>query len=212
MVIGILGPKGGCGKTTLATNLARAIYLEGASVLLIDSDPQGTARDWHASQPENYDSFEVVGMEPRNIARGLGHLSASYDVVVIDGAAKFEGSALDLVESCDVVLIPVQPTPADVWGAADLVNVIKPLQERTGRPLAAFVVSRQIPGTNLAAGVSDILEAYGLPVFEARTSQRVAYAEAMIDGRTVLDVEPEGKAASEIRAIAQELKLILDNG
>jgi chromosome partitioning protein len=74
-----------------------------------------------------------------------------------------------------------------------------------GAPLAAFVVSRQIFGTNLASEIQEALESLELPIFKSRTSQRVAYAEALAQGKSVLDTEPDGKASDEIRAIVQEL-------
>ena len=79
-----------------------------------------------------------------------------------------------------------------------------------GKPRAAFVVSRQIKGTHLAADITEALESYGLPVFEARTTQRVVYGEAFIGGATVLDLEPEGKGAAEILAITDELEALLN--
>lgn len=201
LIIGVLNPKGGSGKTTLATNVARALQLDGGAVLVVDTDPQGTATDWQAAQPDESDLPSVMSItNQKALSRELGRLSAAYDVVVIDGSAKTEGMMGAAVRAADVVAIPVQPSPADIWGAADLVAILR----RTGTP-AGFVVSRAIVRTNLADEVADALAGYDLPVLEGRTYQRVVYAEAMIQGRTVLDAEPEGKAAGEIRQITQDL-------
>ena len=206
LIIGVLNPKGGSGKTTLATNLAHALQLEGQSeghpspVLIVDTDPQGTATDWQAAQGDGADLPSVVSITNRRaLTAELSRLSAAYDVVVIDGSAKTEGMMGAAVGASDVVVIPVQPSPADIWGAADLVSIIR----RTGT-LAAFVVSRQIVRTNLADEIAEALAGYELPVLEGRTSQRVAYAEAMVRGVTVLEGS-DGKAAEEIHAITQNL-------
>jgi len=206
LIIGVLNPKGGSGKTTLATNLAHALQLEGQSegnpspVLIVDTDPQGTATDWQAAQGDGADLPSVVSITSRRaLTSELSRLSAAYDVVVIDGSAKTEGMMGAAVGASDVVVIPLQPSPADVWGAADLVSIVR----RTGT-LAAFVVSRQIVRTNLADEIAEALAGYELPVLDGRTSQRVAYAEAMVRGATVLEGS-DTKAAQEIRTITQNL-------
>jgi len=101
-------------------------------------------------------------------------------------------------------LIPVQPSAADIWAAEDIVDLIRVRQEVTGGlPRAAFVVSRQVVGSNLADTVQAALEAFDVPVLRARTSQRVAYAEALGAGLSVLDINA-GKAEYEIQRLAEE--------
>lgn len=203
-VIAVLNQKGGSGKTTIATHLARALQLEGHDVLLVDSDPQGSARDWAAvdeSQP-----VAVVGIDRPTIERDIKHV-ARKDFVVIDGAPQAADLAISAIKSADFVLIPVQPSPYDIWATSDLVDLVKQRVELTdGKLKAAFVVSRAIKGTRIGAEVSQALEGYGLPVLEARISQRVIYPGTAATGTTVLDAEPEGEAAREIVALMNEIK------
>jgi chromosome partitioning protein len=106
----------------------------------------------------------------------------------------------------DKVLIPVQPSPYDIWATESLVQLIKARQETTeGRPLAAFVISRQIGGTKIVREAREALEGYQLPIFKSYTTQRVIYANSAATGSTVLDAELEGHAAQEIRALLQEV-------
>src|ERR671917_1246964 len=147
ITIAIVNQKGGTGKTTLATNVARGLQLEGSRVLLVDSDPQGTARDWRqASEIDNM--LSVVGVDrPLSLERDLPDITQVFDWIVIDGAANLKNQALTVnaVKVADVVLIPVQPSAADIWGSSDLVELIQARQAVTeGKPQAAFVVSRQI--------------------------------------------------------------------
>lgn len=209
LVIGVLNPKGGCGKSTLATNLARGMQLEELRTVLIDTDPQQTAWRWYTSQDDSGELPRVVKVDDHKVLdREISELSGSYEVVIIDGSAKTKGMTGASVRASDVVIIPVQPTSADVWGAGDLVDIIYKL----GNPgKSAFVISRQIVGTNLADAIGAGLSGYDLKVFDGRTSQRVAYPEAMGHGSTVLDDQPTGKAAAEIRAIMNDL-LELING
>ena len=203
-VIAVLNQKGGSGKTTIATHLARALQLAGADVLLVDSDPQGSARDWAAVREDQ--PLTVVGIDRPTIDRDLKQV-ARKDFVVIDGAPQAADLAVSAVKSADFVLIPVQTSPYDIRAAADLVHIVKQRIEVTdGRLQAAFVVSRAIKGTRIGSEVSEALAGYGLPVLESRITQRVSYPGTAAAGLTVMESEPDGDAAAEIYALANEIK------
>jgi len=203
-VIAVLNQKGGSGKTTIATHLARALQLDGADVLLVDSDPQGSARDWAAVREDQ--PLTVVGIDRPTIDRDLKNV-ARKDFVVIDGAPQAADLAVSAIKAANFVLIPVQPSPYDIWATADLVELVKQRIEVTdGRLQAAFVVSRAIKGTRIGAEVTDALSGYGLPVLAARITQRVIYPGTAAVGTTVMETEPDGDAAAEIRALAGEIK------
>lgn len=207
LVLAVLNQKGGSGKTTLATTLARALQLGGADVLLVDSDPQGSARDWAAVREEN--PTTVVGIDRPTIERDLKNIGKK-DYVIIDGAPQAADLAISALKAADIVLIPVQPSPYDIWAASDLVDLVKQRIEMTdGRLKAAFVVSRAIKGTRIGAEVKSALDGYGLPVMEARITQRVSYPGTAAEGRTVLDSEPKGEAAKEFDSLLAELKATL---
>lgn len=201
IIVGILNPKGGSGKSTLATNLARGLQLAEYSVLIADLDPQGTALDWKNQEPEGAENPGVIRiLDGKTLTQQLQQIGQGFDFVVLDGSAKVEKLTGTAVRIADLVLIPVRPSPADLWGVADLVAAI----HRSGTP-AAFVISQQVAGTILASEVAEALEQYELPVLEARTAQRQAYAQAMAAGLSVLDYESSGKAAEEVRAIRDEI-------
>lgn len=206
-VVAILNQKGGCGKTTIATNLAHAIALDGSSVLLVDSDPQGSARDWN--EANSGEIVPVVGLDRETLPKDLHAISTGYDWIIIDGAPQIAKLSAAAIRSADVVLIPVQPSPYDVWAAADVVDLVKTRQSVTnGIPKAAFLVSRAIVNTKLGAEVIGALEEYGLPVFTSRTSQRVIYTDSASEGKTVF-VNSDSPAAQEISAILDELKMFV---
>lgn len=207
-IIAVLNQKGGAGKTTLSTNLARALQLDGDKVLLIDSDPQGSARDWNAAG--NGELLPVVGLDRATLAKDIQAIQDNQDWLIIDGAPQIAELAVAAIKCADMILIPVQPSPYDVWACEDLVEIIKTRQEVTnGKPKAAFIISRVIKNTQLSKEIGEALEGYGLPVFKNFTSQRVIYPKSAATGLTVLDVEPSGDAAAEIRAIAKELRGVL---
>ena len=205
-IIAVLNEKGGSGKTTISTNLARGFQLNGHQILLVDSDPQGSARDWYAAAGEDNNLPPVVGLDRPALFKELPTLSKNTDWVIIDGAPQLEDIAVAAIKVADLILIPVQPSPYDVWAAESLVELVKARQEiMDGRLKAAFVVSRQIVGSKLAREVRDALEDYGLPIMKSLTSQRVIYANSATNGSTVLDTEPDGAAAKEIRALIEEV-------
>ena len=114
-VIGMLNPKGGAGKSTLSSNISRCLQLKGFNVLVADSDPQGTLRDWRQSDSEDKQP-SVVGVDRPNLHKDLPKLASSFDFVIIDGAAKLQEMVASSVKASDIVLIPIQPSAADVWG------------------------------------------------------------------------------------------------
>lgn len=202
-VISVLNPKGGSGKTTLTTNLAQALHLRGDKVLIVDSDPQGSARDWHAASEAN--PLPLVSLDRANNIKTLSSMTTSYDHIVLDGAAKLEDIIAAAIKASDFILIPVQPSPYDIWAASDLVDFIKARQEVTdGNPKAAFVITRHIEGTRLGDDVRKALDEYGLPVFRTAITQRQVYPQTASEGRTVLDSD-NAKARDEIGRLADEL-------
>jgi chromosome partitioning protein len=204
IVVAVLNQKGGSGKTTIATNLACSLQMDGATVMLVDADPQGSARDWNEANEASL--IPVVGLDRETLPKDLKAIWENYDWVVIDGAPQIARLSAAAVRAADFVLIPVQPSPYDIWACADLIDIVEARQEVTGgSPQAAFLVSRAIKNTRLSGEVSSALEEYGLPVFKNGTTQRVAYPTTAAEGRTVID-HPESEAAREIIAIKNELK------
>ena len=207
--IAVLNPKGGSGKSTLATNLARGLEESDGPVLLVDADPQGSARDWQAANPDN--PTPVIAMDRPGNLKGLPGMASSYNWVVIDGAGRLEEIIREAVRVSGLILIPVQPSPYDIWAISDLVELVKSRQEVTdGMPVMGAVISRAIQGTVLDREVTEALEEMGLEYLDARTHQRQVYARSANEGRTPLEVEPNSKAAEEIRAIVAEVRSLFE--
>lgn len=203
-VIAVLNQKGGSGKTTIAVHLARALQLGGNSVVLIDSDQQGSARDWSAANPNQ--PVMVVGIDRPVLERDIPKQFKDSDFVIIDGAPSAKEMAVSAIKAANLVLIPVQPSQLDVWSTADIADLVRQRIEITeGRLKAAFVISRAIRGTRLEASVGEALASYDLPVLTATIHQRVAFADSIGIGSTVMDQLPGGDAAAEVLALLEEV-------
>lgn len=204
-VIAVLNQKGGSGKTTIATQLARGLQLQGHSVLLVDSDKQGSARDWRAVDEDN--PVPVIGLDRPTLDKDLKSVSDK-DYVVIDGSPQATSLAISAIKAANFILIPVQPSPYDIWATSDLVDLVQQRIEVTdGQLQAAFVVSRAIQNTNIGKEVATALLDYGLPVLDTRIMQRVAYPNSAAIGKTVFDTEsPNNSAIQEMTELVNEVK------
>ena len=175
-IISVLNQKGGVGKTTIAVSIACQLHKEGFKVLLVDIDQQQSASDWSAAQGDN-ETFPVIQMN-KNISRDLPSVGKSYDWVIIDGAPQVAELSTAALKASDIVLIPCQASPLDIWACADFVDVVKTRQDITdGKLKAAFIVSMAVKGTKLSNEVSSALAEYDLPVFTSRTTRSVSYQE-----------------------------------
>ncbi|MDY0251407.1 MAG: ParA family partition ATPase [Pseudomonas sp.] len=204
MIIGVLNQKGGVGKTTLSVNIAAALAHSGARVLLIDADPQGSALDWSAAR-EGEPLFSVVGLPRASVHKEIGTVGQGYDHIIIDGPPRVTDLARSAIMASDVVLIPVQPSPYDIWAADEVVKLVQEATVYKDGLKSAFVVNRKIANTAIGRDVGEALAAYPVPVLASTVTQRVIYAEAAAQGKAVFEIDAEGPATAEIAALVAEL-------
>lgn len=204
MIVGILNQKGGVGKTTLAVNLAAALARTGARVLLIDADPQGSALDWAAARQET-PLFAVVGLPRPTVHKEIEVVGHGYDHIVIDGPPRVTDLARSAIMASDVVLIPVQPSPYDIWAAEEVVKLISEARVYKENLKSCFVVNRKIANTAIGRDVGEALAAYPLPVLKASVTQRVVFAEAAAQGKSIFEMGQDAAAAVEVQAVMEEL-------
>lgn len=211
MIVSILNQKGGVGKTTLAVHLARYFTKLGQKVVLIDSDSQGSSMDWHERSEGSL--VHIVGQPALTLPTDVKKfISMGCDWIFIDGVPQVSAKTASAIKCSDIVLIPVQPSPYDVWASSDVVELVKTHQNMNfNKPYAAFVISRKISNSNLGKEVHESLQGYEIPVFKSGTCQRVVYPHSANIGSTVLDLGNDAKeAAHEITEIAKELEGIKD--
>lgn len=212
-VVAILNPKGGSGKSTSAVHIARQLLLEGERVVLIDTDPQGTARDWRAAGGESSPLPPVIGLDrPHAVASEVPVLRQAYDWIVIDGAAKLGKQSIEPVRTADLVLVAVQASAADLWGAAELVEAIQAKQQITdGQPQAAYLVTRAKRGTVLGREIERAASEVGLGLMTTRIHEREVYKKVVGEGVCAQDLakDPDDPSAHEIKMLVREIRQML---
>lgn len=203
-VIAILNQKGGVGKTTLAVHIATAFARQKKKVLLVDADPQGSALDWAAAR-HGEPLFPVVGLPKQSIHKELPALASTYDIVIIDGPPRVYEVARSAIMASDLVLVPVQPSPYDVWAAKEIIDLLNEASIYKSVLKKAFVISRNIVKTAIGRDVVEALAGYPIPVLKTVIGQRVVFAESATQGLTVFELDEDCQAAREIDQLAREI-------
>jgi chromosome partitioning protein len=206
VIISVQNQKGGVGKTTLAIHLSHALQLQNKknTILLIDADPQGSARDWTAARSDE-PPFTVIAIDRPVLHREVPKLAPNYTHIIIDGPPRASELARSAISAADFVLIPVQPSPYDVWAAQDIITLIKEASVFKENLKSAFAINRKIVNTAIGRDVSEALTSFEIPILKSQICQRVVFAESAATGQTVLETAPKSAAAKEIKAIAKEI-------
>ena len=206
MIIGLLNQKGGVGKTTLSVSIAHelAIQSETDQVLVVDADPQQSAITWSEVR-ESKLPFAVIGMAKKSLHRDLPAIAKNYKHIIIDGPPRVTDLARSCVMASDIVLIPCTPSPYDIWASSETVELTQEASVYKEKLKSLFVINRKIANTAIARDVEEALKNFNIDVLETTICQRVIFAEAAASGKTVFDLEADGKAANEIRQLTTKL-------
>ena len=204
-VIAVINQKGGAGKTTLAMNLAAGLTRHGDTVVM-DLDPQGSSTQW-ASMGEAPFPASVEQIDGTWDARTLHQQYQRYQHMVLDCPPSLESHASrQALRACDVALIPVLPSPIDLWASLKLPQEIEEARKVNPNIQAYLVLNQLEPNSALSSAMQDALSEFGVPVLNAVIRRRAVYRSAALEGSSVFQMGGHGtQAVIEMDALIKEV-------
>ena len=203
-VIVVVGNKGGAGKTTLCVNLAAGLARQ-ASIAVVDADPQGSSLQWR--EIANVRGTVSVFPGSENLQAQAREFAGEFDYVVVDCPPSVHTpQTVSALEVGDLALIPVQPSPVDLWATVHIERAI--LEARNTNPsLRSLLVINQLEArTTLSRVVREALMEISLPVARTALRRRAVYRNSALEGKTVFQMGARGAAASEeLEQLIQEV-------
>ena len=203
MIISLVNQKGGVGKTTATINIASGLAEDGNRILVVDSDPQGSVIQWQSIADEN--EFDAVHLPDSRLKKELKSLRRRYSHILIDSPPAFEEITRSAIEAADLVIIPIAPSPLDIWSSKETIALVNALARRRRNLRAKLLIYRKIPGTRLGNEARDAMRSYDMDILVTEISQRIVFVEAMITGLSVVKYAPRSIAADEIRSLCKEI-------
>jgi chromosome partitioning protein len=206
-VIAVAQQKGGAGKTMLVAQLAVALA-ETLRVAALDIDPQGSLTIWgklRANAPKAVRKLTVATTSGWRLGTELERQKAGHDLVLIDTPPVIDSDARRAVRAADLVLIPLNPAPPDLWAAEGTLKLATEEKRRI-----ALVFNRAPAGSRLRKRMEAEIAARGLLLLDTALANRAGYATAFADGLGVTEAGPSTQAAEEIKAVAAALIEILN--
>jgi chromosome partitioning protein len=211
-IIAVINQKGGCGKTTVSINLTHSFALKGYKALLVDSDIQGTATNWHETTEGGL--ITVMPLNRPSLYKSLDEIKHQYDVIIIDGPPGVNDVTSRAVSIADLVLIPTVPSAYDIWAIVPLLRII---ENSLNQPIPIAVLTKVIPRTKIIKEAIEELTNIGLPYLcgydrlgsarPLQTTYRVVYPTASGHADTVYTTRADGAFAAQLEIDAIRIGL-----
>jgi chromosome partitioning protein len=202
-VITIAQQKGGAGKTTVAINVALALQAAGRRVVMVDIDPQGSLSQWYQQR------VAALGQGATPVVTTVAGWRASpeidrarrdAEIVIVDSPPHAETDARTVIRAADLVVIPIQPSPLDIWASKPTIDLA--LKDRRQ---VVLVLNRVSPRSAILGAMAEAAAKLGVDLAKARLGNRGSFAASIAEGRGVAETEPKSVGAREAAKLAREL-------
>jgi len=205
-VFSIANQKGGTGKTTLSMNFAAGLAKHGRT-LVIDADPQRSAGQWTSLAPDKRPFPVSVIAVSGKLSNEIARFRQDYEYLVIDCPPSLEtGTVNEAMLASDTMLIPVLPSPIDLWASVRLASAIEQAKLRNPQLQAHLVINQLEPRSALSRAMQEALAEFDIPSLKNALRRRAVYRNSAIEGASVFCIGKQGQAAAqEIEAIIEEL-------
>jgi len=212
-IITIANQKGGCGKTTITMQLAGALSLDKLSILVVDADPQGTSTRWASSADDSVPFLaHIAGLSAAGarVHKEIKKYMGLYDYILIDCPPAVDSiTPQSALMVSDLVLVPIVPSPADLWAAVGIQELICRIQSSNESLNARIVMNMCQANINLNQEVLKQINTFGIDLTKSSLHLRTAYRQSAVLGRTVFDIPGADKACTEIKMLKEEVIKIL---
>ena len=198
--IAIISQKGGTGKTTLAIHLAVSASRAGLVSLVVDTDPQATASTWHSWRGDNSEPDVIDCGSPALLPKKLAQAEAlGAELVIIDTPPHADIMAREACRAADLLLIPCRPRAFDL----DAVRTTAELAAASKKPAWLVFMAGPTKAPLIYREASELVAQFGLQVAPVMLPERASFHHSVGEGKTAVEIEPEGKAAEDMVALWQ---------
>ena len=211
MIISVLNTKGGCGKSTTSINIAVGLARKNANILLVDTDEIGTSTAWSNRRNDDLQTLNVVSIPNADVLKKeIGSIVSSYDHIVIDGAPRLEELMTVSVAISNLVLIPIIPSPNDLWKLGEMIKSIQQTRtatkELSGRIIKVrFIINNYVSRTRMSQEAIDVIQSFPFPILKTKLGTRMDYRDSLVQGVAAFDSRNK-KVREEICSLLSEVK------
>ncbi|MES2214410.1 MAG: ParA family partition ATPase [Pseudomonadota bacterium] len=206
-VISIAQQKGGAGKSTIAAHLAVALFQQGKRVTLVDIDPQGSLTMWHSLREKQYGKgytgINFISSSGWRVGNAISQYKSHSDFIIIDSPPHTETEAKGAIREADLVIIPMQPSPTDLWATKATLDFAK-----SEKKLVKILLNRYNPTSKIARDVASRIS----DALICSIGNRVLFSSCFMQGRCVTESDPQSQAANEIKALTEEVLGLMGEG